>query len=282
MPNIYDVFGNLIVKGSQNIKILGIGNSYTRDSMRWVWKILKELGFDSVTIGYGYLGAATLSEQYSNRESANLEYWKYTTTQNASKTANTSLHTIVNDEPWDVVVFQQQSDDAGQYSSFVSGSFDINDFVTWVKSILSNDVRIGIALTWSHAQGYNGAKFISYYNGSVEAQWTAIKSVIPQVADHMSQCDFVVNVGYAIEYGRSNTYLEALGDEMLRSDKNHLQYGIPSFMAGLVYVMTICNVQIEELTWYPTATDEGETCVTSEYLAYLAKQCAKAAVQTIA
>lgn len=283
MANVYDVNGNLIVRGSKTIKVLGIGNSYTRDSLRWVWKILTELGYTDVVVGHGYLGASTLSDQYSNRSSNTLEYWKYTASQDAVKTASKSLSYIVNDEDWDVVIFQQQSDEAGQYTSFVSQSFDINNFVSWVQGEIDNEnLRIGIALTWSHATGYTGEKFISYYGGDPEVQWTAIKSVIPQVADHMSQCDFVVNLGYAIEYGRDNTYLNALGTEMLRSDKNHLQYGIPSFMAGLVYVMSICNVQIEELTWYPTSTDEGETCTTSAYLAYLAKQCAKKAVDTVA
>ena len=36
-----------------SIKILGIGNTYTRNCMRWLWKILKEAGYNTVTVGYG-------------------------------------------------------------------------------------------------------------------------------------------------------------------------------------------------------------------------------------
>jgi hypothetical protein len=62
---------------------------------------------------------------------------------------------------------------------------------------------------------------------------------------------------------------------MLRSDKNHLDYGIPSFMAGMVYAMTICGVKSSDLVWYPTGTDEGQSGVISTaFLSYLAKQCA--------
>lgn len=277
MSGIYDVNGNLISESEpKKIKVLGIGNSYTRDSLRWLWKILIELGYTEVTVGHGYWGASTLAQQYASRASTSFEYWKYTTSQNATKTSSKTLSYILADEPWDVVIFQQQSDEAGQYSSFVSSDFDINDFVTHVKTSISNSkLRIGIALTWSHSTGYTGDKFIQYYGGDPAVQLAAIKSVIPQVANHMSQCNCVVNVGIAIEQGRLNTYLNALGSQMLRSDKNHLQYGIPSYMAGLVYALTICNVDITELTWYPTATDEGESCTTSQYLAYLAKQCAR-------
>ena len=277
MTGIYDVNGNLITDTQpKNIKILGIGNSYTRDSLRWVWKILKELGYDNVVVAHGYWGGSTLAQQYAALDSTSFEYWKYTTSQNATKTSSKTLNYILADETWDVVVFQQQSDDAGQYDSFVSDNFDINNFITAVKTAINNaNLRIGIALTWSHANGYSGDKYASYYNSNPATQLAAIKTVIPQVANHMSQCDFVVNTGIAIEQGRLNTYLGALGSQMLRSDKNHLQYGIPSYMAGLVYALTICNVDITELTWYPTATDEGESCTTSQYLAYLAKQCAR-------
>ena len=273
---IYDVNG-LPYEAPKKIHILGIGNSYTRDSLRWVWKTLTELGYTEVIVGHGYIGGSTLAEQYTSRSSNSFEYWKYTS-KNATKTASKSLDYIIADEEWDVVVFQQQSDEAGQYTSFVSGSFDINDFITYVKATNpAASCRIGISLTWSHAAGSTGEKFISYYGGDPAVQLAAIKSVIPQVADHMSQCDFIVPAGIAIEIGRANTYLGALGSEMLRSDKNHLYYGIPSFMIGLVYILTICNVEIKQLTWYPTSTDEGETCTTSDYLAWLGKQAAELA-----
>lgn len=267
----------------KSIKILGIGNSYTRDILRWVWKILKEIGYDNVVVGHGYIGGITLAEQYESiiddesQYHSSFQYWKYYDSQDAHKSeANKTLASIISDENWDVVIFQQQSDDAGQYASFVSDTFDINDFVSYIKTALPN-AKIGISLTWSHSTGYAGEKFIEYYDGDPAAQLTAIKTVIPQVANHMTECDYVVNYGLAIEEGRSNSYLDDLGDEMLRTDKNHLYYGIPSYICGLVLVKTVTNADINELTWYPNSTDEGITCVTNPYLAWLGRQCAKIA-----
>jgi hypothetical protein len=69
---------------------------------------------------------------------------------------------------------------------------------------------------------------------------------------------------------------------MLRTDKNHLQYGIPSFMVGMVYAMTICGIKPCDLYWFPTGEDEGQTgVVASSFLAYLAKQCALNATNVI-
>lgn len=266
----------------KTIKILGIGNSYTRDCFRWLSKILVDAGYDKVVVGQAYIGSITLAEQYTNLNTANFTYYKYVNTSNLYERANVTLDSVIKDETWDIVIFQQQSDESGQYASFVSNDFDINDFISYVKTAISNDsLKVGLVLPWSHATGYDGKKFEEYYNSDPTMQFTAIKTVIPQVASYMSQCDFIVNVGDAVDYGRENAYLSALGVEMLRTDKNHLQYGIPSYMAGLVYAMTICGINGTESTWYPTSADEGVECVTSANLARLARICAKNAVLAV-
>ena len=272
----------------KSIKILGIGNSYTRDSLRWLSGILMRAGYNEVIVGHGYIGSITLAEQYAslNTSDANYSaytYYKYINNDHQYTKDGKTLEEVITSELWDVVIFQQQSDEAGQYSSFVSSNFDINDFVSYVKTAIGNDnLKIGIALTWSHAHGYTGEKFVQYYGGDPTIQYDAIKQTIPQVANHMSQCDFIVNVGDAVEYGRDNTYLSTLGTELLRTDKNHLYYGIPSYMAGMVYAMTMCGINGTESTWYPTAADEGVSdVVTSANYARIARQCAKKAVMEV-
>lgn len=269
-------------------RILGIGNSYTRDSLRWLWKILKESGYDDVVVGFGYWGGSTLEDQFNSLTETNenhtvFEYRKYTLSQNATTTAGVSLDTILKDEPWDIVVFQQQSDNAGRFESYVSDAFDINDFLNYVKgAIANNNLRVGLVAPWSHEDTYAGEKFVEWFDGDPEKQYKAIQEVTPRVANHMNQCDFFLNLGYAVELGRQNTYLGALGYAMLRSDKNHLEYGIPSFLAGMVYAVVLCGVKPSDFSWYPTVEDDGNIITeTSAYLAYLAKLCALQASKNI-
>ena len=158
----------------------------------------------------------------------------------------------------------------------MSSNFDINDFINYIKNKINNaNLKIGINATWSHANGYSGEKFQQYYNSNPTTQYNAIQSVIPQVANHMSQCDFVINTGLAINMGRNNTYLNNIGDQMLRDDKNHLDYGISRFMAAFCYAAVICGIKVSDISWYPTSNDDVEIIVpTTAYLGYLAKQCA--------
>lgn len=268
------------VSENSSIKILGIGNSYTWYVFKYLCKIIQNAGAKSVIVGQNYKGGVTLAEQYENRESTLYYdyYRKYSNNGlNHTDTAGKSLTEVLRDEPWDFVIFQQQSDESGQYTSFDGEAFDINDFISYVKTNVSNEnVKIGIVAPWSHATGYTGTKFIEYYNGDPTAQYAAIQSVIPQVADHMSQCNFIINTGLAVDKGRNNTYLGALGVEMLQPDKNHIAYGIPDYMCGVLYAMSILGIGInDKINWFPTVEqDSSITTKTSAYLAFLARKCA--------
>ena len=51
------------VEKSDTLYILGVGNSWTRDSMRWLSAIAESAG-RPVVVGHAYLGGSTLEQQY--------------------------------------------------------------------------------------------------------------------------------------------------------------------------------------------------------------------------
>lgn len=273
--------GNLLDISSKSIKILGIGNSYTRDCLRWVSKILLEANYNNVIVGHGYIGGITLQQQYASLDDNDpnhsaYEYFKYNNSAQSTNTLNQTLDSILADEDWDVVIFQQQSDDAGQYNTFVNSTFDINDFITYVKNHINNEnIKIGINATWSHNAEYSSSKFIDYYGRNPVLQYNAIQSNIPNVANHMSQCDFVINTGLAINIARNHPYIKDVGNNLLRTDNNHLAFGIPEFMCAYCYIKAITKVSASDFNWYPTNVDNPNITQTGSYLAYLAKQIAE-------
>lgn len=68
-------------KKNQPIRILGIGNSIFRDSVRYLYRILEDAGYTDIVIGHLYKGGANLSSCYKrfNDEKSlyRQEYWKY-------------------------------------------------------------------------------------------------------------------------------------------------------------------------------------------------------------
>ena len=257
------------------MRILGIGNSYTLHVFRYLSKIIKECGYEDILTGQCYKGGITLKDAYDNREST--DYFDCYRTRKGTisytDTTGVSLQEVLDMEEWDYIVFQQQSDDSGIYSSFFGDDFDFNDFIEYVKGYAPN-AKIGLVSPWTHAHGYTGNKFIEYYGGSVEAQDAALKTVIPQVANEMDALDTVIDLTSLIDSARENTYLGAIGDEMTR-DKNHVDYGIPEYVCSVLYAMCL-GIDITHLTWYPTATEDASiTTATNGYLGWLARQAAK-------
>lgn len=273
----------MLAKQSDTIKILGIGNSYTRDGMRWLWDILSDAGFNPV-VGHGYIGSTTLADQYASLDASDAKHSAYTyykyTGSTAVTTAGRTLDSIFTDEMWDIVVFQQQSDEAGQFASFVSDSFDIADFVSYVKSKIGNpSLKVALNATWSHPDNYTGEKFVEYYNSDGDAHYAAIQSVIPQVANHIGQVDYVINTGKAVRLARANAFLGAMGNEMTH-DGNHLCYGIAQCMVAFCHAHVLLGVRAENISFFPTSATESNIVESStKYLAWLAKSCAIAGQQ---
>ena len=256
-----------------SIRILGVGNSNTRDAMRWLWRILKESGkYDNVVVGHGFWNGATLKEQYDERETHIVSYRKYVTTEHPTA-SNSTIAQICADESWDVCIFSDKIDNAEDYSAWVSDAFDINDLLDYVRTTAENpSMKFGLHMNHSrssdYAEGYDQ-----------EARAAAIAANIRRVASHMTRCDYIVNQAIAVQLARRNTYLNALGNELTR-DKSHLAYGVPRYLASMAYAVTICGVNPFEIDWFPTSADEGHGAgdedypvYGSEYTAFLAKQC---------
>ena len=76
--------------------ILGVGNSWTRDSMRWLSAIAKSAD-RPIVVGHAYLGGSTLEQQYNGIDNpeytyrhgkvnqvvhSTYQYWRYVCSEN--------------------------------------------------------------------------------------------------------------------------------------------------------------------------------------------------------
>ena len=176
--------------------ILGVGNSWTRDSMRWLSAIAKSAG-RPVVVGHAYLGGSTLENQYNGIDNleytykhgkvhqvvhSTYQYWLYDGTENPVKTpANgyrnglngigVTLESVVVDKPWEIVVLQPEST-ARRYNLAKGGTFDLNLLVERIKKMMKPEVvakaRFGLMVPFSYPQGntdYRKNVYMMYNNG---------------------------------------------------------------------------------------------------------------------
>lgn len=161
----------------EKIKILGVGNSWTRDTLRYLWQMFDAAGYDPV-IGHAYAGGSRLSDQYgglmdetykyyhaSQKEwqtmHSRYQFWKYTsptaikTPSSWSESGDTvtggvTLESVIGAEDWDYIILMdtpQRSYDARiqtgelepetQYPTY--SPYSINLFIDKIKESLTED-----------------------------------------------------------------------------------------------------------------------------------------------
>ena len=193
---------------ADTLYILGAGNSWTRDSMRWLSAIAKSAG-RPVVVGHAYLGGSTLEQQYMGIDNPEYtykhrnidqvvhntyQYWLYDCGENPKKTPNkgyknglagigVTLESVVVDKPWDIMVFQPEVT-MRRYVKSQGGTFDLNLLVERMKKMMKPEVaakvRCGLMVPFSYPQGntdYRKGLYQLYNNGvkpANQAEWDAL------------------------------------------------------------------------------------------------------------
>lgn len=199
--------------------VLGVGNSWTRDAMRWLSAIAKSAG-RPVVVGHAYLGGSTLEQQYCGIDDleftykhrnidqvvhSTYQYWLYNCSEDPKKSPakgyknglagiGVTLESVVTDKAWEVVVLQPEIT-ARRYNLAKGGTFDLNLLVERIKKMMRPEVaskaRFGLMVPFSYPQGntdYRKNVYMMYNNGvkpASQAEW----DVLYERVHHILQSD---------------------------------------------------------------------------------------------
>lgn len=214
---LFSILFVLISFGSfgKTIKILAIGNSFSRDVVE---TNLYELGqSDGVTfvIGNMYIGSCDLELHWKNasNNAADYEYRKIVNGVRTNK-LNTSLETAITDENWDYITFQQARGMSGLYNTYFPY---LPNLMTYVKSKATNpNVIFALHSTWAFQQDCTHPGF-AYYRDDQMTMYNAYQDVIPRVAAEVG-IEMILPSGTAVQNGRTSY----LGDTFCVADGYHL------------------------------------------------------------
>ena len=188
--------------------VLGVGNSWTRDSMRWLSAIAKSAG-RPVVVGHAYLGGSTLEQQYNGIDDLSFtyshrnidqvvhntyQYWLYDCSENPVKIPakghknglagiGVTLESVVVDKPWDIMVLQPEVT-MRRYVGSQGGTFDLNLLAERIKKMMKPEVapkvRCGLMVPFSYPAGntdYRKGLYQLYNNGvkpASQREWDAL------------------------------------------------------------------------------------------------------------
>ncbi|MBO7740780.1 MAG: DUF4886 domain-containing protein [Clostridia bacterium] len=224
------------------MKILAIGNSFSDDSMEYLYKIATAEGMQNVTLGNLYIGGCTLATHLSNAQNNTPAYeYRKNTNDLWVTTPNTTLLSGILDEEWDIITMQQASGYSGLGASYAP----LDELISFVKQHKPKHCRLAWNMTWAYQKGSDHPDFINYNRDQAtmyQAICTAVESKI------LSRVDFSLLLcpGTAIQ----NLRTSFVGDTLTR-DGYHLSFTLGRYLAAYTWFATLSGKQLTELQYTP-------------------------------
>ncbi|MBR2935391.1 MAG: DUF4886 domain-containing protein, partial [Oscillospiraceae bacterium] len=239
------------------LRVLTIGNSYTKDSMPLINKIAMAHGEEPMVLGWLYYAGCTLKLHYSYG-SGNKAYYDYfkNETGTSVKTADTTLLHALQDDDWDIIFLQQAPCESAMPETFDT---HLDNLISFVNEHEPN-AQLGWHMTWAYQKAYQAvgsgwqqgldkptyaSTFASRFGGDPYTMYTKIvettqDKVLSRKLEGTEDPEFikVTPSGTAIENARSSYF----GDNLQR-DCYHLN------QIGRI---------ITAYTWYATLTGKDQ------------------------
>ena len=218
---------NALPVGKESLRVLAIGNSYTTDGVMLLNELFTSCGITSQNC---CVYAVTSG-------GASLEYWANMISNDSDIVAhrfagslnmgirNGTLKEILSC-PWDVVVLQQYSGNALQYSTF---NPYLRELIDAIRNNCTNpDVVIAWQMVWAYSTK-EGTRPVG------EERWKRICMATKQqmIEDGI---DVVIPTGTAIQNGRCTSLCD-IGE--LTTDNIHLNRGVGRYIAACTWFETL-------------------------------------------
>ncbi len=275
------------VHAQKTVRVLSIGNSFSRDAFAYVPFIIEDLAPDvKVDWGIMYIGGCTLERHWNNWTDKKPAYQfdRYRTGEaHWSIQRDVSLQQALEAGEWDIVVLQQQSARSRYYDTYQPYLDNLLKEITQTKP----NVTPAWLLTQAYGTGYEPLGTMPS-----DEMWARIANSSQRVLDETA-VRLLIPGGTAIQNARY-TVLDRLGKAgHLVFDGYHLHEGIAPLIEGLCAAQVVLkyygvDVDVEESRlkitpeWRserktPEPHGEPEEATDEEYR--IARRCAKWALE---
>lgn len=229
-------------KGS--IKILSIGNSFSRDSQNHLWNIFTDAGYTDVQLGIAYIGGSTLDLHWSHMQTGEAAYEYHSNTIGAwVQEPGHKILEVLQAADWDIITVQQQSVQAGQENSFGN----LPNIIEWLNANKTNpDAKIYWNMTWAYEDGCTASDAQTYYNCEQSKMYEAIITTAQKVIVGNTAFAGIIPTGTAIQNLRSSY----IGEAVCR-DGYHLNDTYGRYTAALTLYAMFTGSDLSEITWVP-------------------------------
>lgn len=231
----------LSLQAGKVIKVLAIGNSFSRDAVEQNLYELAHAQGDSLVIGNAYIGGCSIDRHWNNVLTGKRDYqYRKIVGGTLTNRKHMNIEDIVVDEPWDIITVQQCSPTSGLDTSYTH----LYDLVNYVRNMATNTrAKIGFHKTWAYAQSSTHKAFPNYHCNQFEMfrsiQQAVHKEVDPNVFAMVIPC------AEAIQMGRAE-----LGDTLCK-DGYHLSVACGRYIAACTWCEVLTGKDVTLNSWHP-------------------------------
>lgn len=227
------------VNGTANIKslkILCFGNSFTLGSMGYAPFLLKDHFKEEIelTVGIAFISGGTLGPTWEGvenqlqkiTEDTAYNYFKYVNGSNAWVSSSTKPSEILADEDWDVITFQQGSNNAPDYTTYQPY---LNQCIDLISQKVSNSVKIAWLTPHADTKVFTQGKEQDILDSAERVMnETITETLIPY--------------GTAIANARTTSLKDIGNAGNLLYEGKHLQNGLPMLVANYCSMIVLLNL----------------------------------------
>ncbi|MBQ3135664.1 MAG: DUF4886 domain-containing protein [Oscillospiraceae bacterium] len=224
--------------GEQPLRILSIGNGYSRDTLYYLDNLAALVG-KNVESAYLSMTDATL-RYHAHNVAKNTADYSYYADASGDTAVTSTINDVVEGERWDIIMLQQGVEAAGMNNTFAG---DLRYLLDYLADAQPN-AKVYWNMNAANQQDTQNRKtnFDDYYNGSQAVMYNAIvgcvdKFIVGADAEYADDFDGWFPVGAAIQNARAT----AFGDTLTRDG-----YQLSLQAGRLTAAMTVLKVLFPE------------------------------------
>ena len=220
------------------LKILCIGNSFSVDSMEYVYQVAQAAGVKNIVLGNLYIGGCSLATHLSNLQGNKGAYTYYTNNNGSWKsTGSKSIKYAVESDDWDFISIQQVSGYSG-----VADSYNDLDAILDIVEPMNPSARLVWHMTWAYKANSGHADF-SKYDKNQMTMYNAIINAVQTKVLTDDRIEIVIPAGTSIQNARTSYY----GDNFTRDGYHLNDFG--RFIGSLTFVKALTGLSIDNITY---------------------------------
>ena len=211
------------------MKILSIGNSFSQDAQRYLYRLAKKAGDTFKTVNL-YIGGCSLRTHYINALEDKADYWFEYNGEYPGLAV--SIKQLLISDDWDVITLQQASHFSAHYETYTPY---LENLLEYVKKYCPHS-KIYIHQTWAYEDGSERLRDIGKFD-TADEMFKNIREAYAKAAKTI-QADGIIPCGQAMLNATK------MGIEKIHRETFHASYGAGRYLLALTWYKALTGKDI--------------------------------------